>query len=54
MGLVPAGTYSNKEFIGDKVYFNKDIPEVYKDILYDPQTSGGLLISIKRENLKNF
>jgi len=54
MGLVPAGTYSNKEFIGDKVYFNKDIPEVYKDILYDPQTSGGLLISIKREKSKEF
>lgn len=49
MGLVPAGTYSNKVHIGDKLYFNEDVPEVMKDILYDPQTSGGLLVSIEKD-----
>ena len=49
MGLVPAGTYSNERFIGDKVYFANDVPTEYRDILYDPQTSGGLLISVERE-----
>lgn len=47
MGLVPAGAYSNRVYIGDKVYFN-NIPKFMEDILYDPQTSGGLLISISK------
>lgn len=49
MGLVPAGTYSNKNHIGDKVHFNGNVPEAIQDILYDPQTSGGLLISIEKD-----
>lgn len=49
MGLVPAGAYSNMKFIGDKVSFNDNISQEIKDILYDPQTSGGLLISIEAE-----
>lgn len=50
MGLVPAGAYRNQAFIGDNVEFEKDIPVYMKDILFDPQTSGGLLISIEKEN----
>ncbi|GFN34507.1 selenide, water dikinase [Tepidimicrobium xylanilyticum] len=46
MGLVPAGAYSNRKHVGDNVKFVGDIPEEIKDILYDPQTSGGLLISL--------
>lgn len=50
MGLVPAGSYSNRKYIGDRVTFKNDIPKYLEDILYDPQTSGGLLISVKKEN----
>lgn len=50
MGLVPAGTYANKTHIGDKVYFQSSITEDIKDVLYDPQTSGGLLISVSKED----
>ncbi|SDZ34554.1 selenophosphate synthase [Proteiniborus ethanoligenes] len=46
MGLVPGGAYSNMSFIGDKVSFDNRITQEMKDILYDPQTSGGLLISV--------
>ncbi len=49
MGLIPAGSYSNKNYIGDQVRFINDIPENMKDVLYDPQTSGGLLIAIPKE-----
>lgn len=49
MGLVPAGAYSNMNFIGDKVGFTDDIAQEIKDILFDPQTSGGLLISLEAD-----
>lgn len=48
MGLIPAGSYDNKSYIGDGVKFSNHIPETMKDILYDPQTSGGLLIAIPK------
>lgn len=51
MGLIPAGAYANKRFIGDKVLFGENVDEEIKDILYDPQTSGGLLISVRADML---
>ncbi len=51
MGLVPAGAYSNRKHVGKSVLFKQEIPKYLEDILFDPQTSGGLLISIKRDNL---
>ena len=45
MGLVPAGTYKNRGYSIGKVETGS-IEECYVDLLYDPQTSGGLLLSI--------
>lgn len=45
MGLIPGGAYKNKEFFENEVLF-EDMEEMYSDIAYDPQTSGGLLFSI--------
>ncbi len=49
MGLVPAGAYSNMGFIGDKVSFSHNVAQEIKDLFFDPQTSGGLLISVDAE-----
>lgn len=49
MGLVPAGAYANRGYIGDNVIFTNQIAEAVEDMLFDPQTSGGLLISISKE-----
>ncbi len=53
MGLVPGGAYSNKKYIGDNVMFSDDISETYRDIMFDPQTSGGLLLSVNESNLED-
>lgn len=46
MGIIPGGTYSNSAHIGKRVQFDETLPQYAMDLLYDPQTSGGLLISI--------
>jgi len=45
-GLCPAGLNRNREFYGKMVEIAPDVPDFIQDILFDPQTSGGLLISI--------
>lgn len=46
MGFLPAGLYRNVQYIDKEVQFAQAVPQGVKDILYDPQTSGGLLISV--------
>ncbi len=48
MGLVPAGAYQNREYSGTQVDM-EGVEEHYIDLLYDPQTSGGLLVSVPPE-----
>ena len=51
MGLVPAGTYNNREFRECMVDFAPSVDRLVQDVLFDPQTSGGLLICVDRENV---
>lgn len=44
-GLVPAGAYRNRDYFGKNVILEGDLNQELDDILYDPQTSGGLLFS---------
>lgn len=50
MGLVPAGAYRNRDFVGTDIVMNKSVAEPLMDILYDPQTSGGLLIAVAEKD----
>ena len=52
MGLVPAGAYDNRSYVGDKVNIADSVPKYLEDILFDPQTSGGLLISASRSTAR--
>ena len=45
MGLVPAASYGNRKAITD-VQVDEAMDTVWTDILFDPQTSGGLLFSV--------
>ena len=46
MGLVPAGAHNNRKFRQEMVDFSPGLDTVLRDILFDPQTSGGLLIAV--------
>jgi selenide,water dikinase len=47
MGLIPAGAYRNREFRKTLLEFAPGVDPVLRDVLFDPQTSGGLLISVE-------
>ncbi len=49
IGMVPAGSYNNKHYTEKSVKFECDIKDEEKMILFDAQTSGGLLISVPSE-----
>jgi selenide,water dikinase len=48
MGIIPRGAYSNRNYYDAKVEKN-DVKEELMDLYYDPQTSGGLFISIPEQ-----
>ncbi len=49
MGFVPAGAYRNRAFAEKDICLREDIALPVMDILYDPQTSGGLLIAVAEQ-----
>ncbi len=49
-GFLPGGLKNNRDFIGDCVGFAESVPQEYRDLLFDPQTSGGLLIAFSPES----
>jgi selenide,water dikinase len=46
MGLIPAGAYKNRDFRKQMISLAETVPRTLQDLLFDPQTSGGLLISV--------
>jgi selenide,water dikinase len=46
MGLIPAGSYRNREYRNAMIDFASSVEKALQDIFFDPQTSGGLLISV--------
>ncbi|MDL2218649.1 selenide, water dikinase SelD [Christensenellaceae bacterium OttesenSCG-928-M15] len=50
-GLIPAGMYRNRQYAQMGVDHG-DTPQHVQDALYDPQTAGGLLISVAEKDAK--
>ena len=48
-GLIPPGSQRNRKFYQERVSFSKDTPEWKQWIVFDAQTSGGLILSIPEE-----
>ena len=53
MGLVPAGAYRNRDFRLFMVDFAPSVDRVLQDALFDPQTSGGLLVCVAPEKAED-
>lgn len=53
-GIVPEGAYNNVKFLEGKVEFSNSVSEDERLLLSDPQTSGGLLVTIPEANLEDF
>jgi len=51
-GMLSGGLKNNREFLGDCVSFADNVPDDIRALLFDPQTSGGLLISMDPSQLE--
>jgi selenide,water dikinase len=49
-GYIPGGLKANREFAECMVEYENGISDEVKTILFDPQTAGGLLISVAAED----
>jgi selenide,water dikinase len=54
MGIIPAGSYNNQIFVEKYVEFVRVLSFEEQMILYDAQTSGGLLISLPQDKAKEY
>jgi len=48
-GYLAGGLKNNREFIATCVGFADVVPEAFRNLFFDPQTSGGLLVSLAAE-----
>ena len=53
-GIFPGGAFDNKNHFADKVEFGSSIDEPEQMLLFDPQTSGGLLVGVPPQKLDAF
>lgn len=53
-GMVPQGAYRNLQYMQDKAVFSGAVSEERKLVFSDPQTSGGLLITVAEDRIRDF
>ena len=52
-GLIPGGAHVNKQYLRNHVSQPEGLDEIWMDIICDPQTSGGLLMAVKRDEAED-
>jgi selenide,water dikinase len=53
MGMVPGGTFRNRRYCEPGMVIPGEMDKIVLDLMFDPQTSGGLLISVKKEETQD-
>jgi selenide, water dikinase len=53
-GIFPGGAFDNKKHFSEKVSFADGIDEPGQMLLFDPQTSGGLLLGVPHDRVASF
>ncbi len=51
-GQTPGGTARNRDYLRDKVFLPTELSEEWDALLFDPQTSGGLLLPVSVERIE--
>jgi len=54
MGTFPGGTFDNRRYFGRHVQFTSTLDEAHQMLLFDPQTSGGLMLCVPENLISSF
>jgi len=46
LGLIPAGAYTNRDYLADKVEYQEEMDTTRLDLIFSPETAGGLLVAV--------
>jgi selenide, water dikinase len=49
-GLIPGGLYKNRDYIGNRCSIDAAVSRELADIVFDPQTSGGLVLALPEKD----
>ena len=52
MGIIPAGAYRNMDYVKPHLKIMDSAEQVFVDLISDPQTSGGLLVSLPADQAR--
>lgn len=53
-GMLTRGDKNNRVYVGDEVAFAPSVDAIMQSVLFDPQTAGGLLISLSEEHANEY